>query len=758
MPRMLLFASTLFFGSSTFGAEPNTWTKPEGGAIEGRRWDVPLGYSPELKRFIVLGGRTDLANYRKERPYDVLSITPTKDAKWRNELPEFGAKWGPEFGPVKAPGWKGETWGFKDADDNTRPNWSVYGTFSLGGKYDYDPDTQAFYFMAGNNIFKYDAKAREWTDLRRRTGPEGALGGVLLWSSMCYDREAKQFVLFGGGNIQTERGDPGTWTFAPEPRLWEHVKAANEPPQRANSRLVYDPVNKLTILFGGDQLDQLICDTWVYNSARKAWTEQKPKVSPSPRAGHAMLWLPKAKKVLLLGGYTYTSTTEYVASLYKPMPLEAWTYDVAKNEWAFIGKWDKDGPAVHANTALHAAVDENDNVMVLDSKNQAWYCTFDTSKPDADGTAKFGAKPGAVVRRAGSHEPKWYTEGLPATINTITDDRVKALKANDWFVQPTPRKPGMNMDWGSAVFDYHNDKIIRFSGGHSAYSGTAPFIYDVKTDRYSLPFAPEYPIEYVYSNDQVRGEWSFKGNPWMTGHTYKSTGYDPNLKCLVFAAHQWTYFFDPLTGNWSRSKEKNPFVADFYSNTVCTTPDGAVTWAKQASGGAWIFRLNHETKGWKPLPKEIKTPFPQMSADHHGLSYDSKRDRLLFFSDIGEKKGQVAVYDMKTFEVSWLKPEGTAKALVPCRETVYIPEADMVLVGARVTDADGAQLWMAYDCAKNAWVGLPLAGEDPIGKKGAFNNSMGLMYDPNRKMVWAVGQHSQVYALKLDVSKAKPLK
>ena len=759
MLRTLTFSFVLLIPAPLLAAEPNAWVKIDGGAIEGRRWDVPLAYAPEHKRFMVLGGRTDQANYKKERPYDVLSITPAKDAKWRNELPDFGKKWGPESGPVKAPGWKGESWGVTDTEDNTRPNWSVYGTFSLGGKYAYDPDTQAFYFMAANTTFKYDPKARVWQDLRRRAGPEDQLGGVLLWSSMCYDRDAKHFVLFGGGNIQSERGDPGTWTFTPETRLWEQVKAKDEPPQRANSRLVYDPVNKRTVLFGGDQLDQLVCDTWVYDSAKKTWTEQKPRLSPPPRAGHAMLWLPKAKKILLLGGYTYTSTTDYVASLYKPMPLEAWAYDVAKNEWSYIGTWDKDGPTVHANATLSAAVDDNDTVMVLDSKNHAWYCNFDASKPDADGIAKFGVKGGAVVRRTGSHDPKWYTEGLPATDNTVTDTRVKALKANEWFVQPTPRKPGMNMDWGSAVFDYKNDKIIRFSGGHSAYSGTAPVVYDVKTDRYSLPFAPEYPIEYVYSNDQVRGEWSFKGNPWMTGHTYKSTGYDPNLKCLVFVAHQWTYFFDPLTGKWSRSEQKNPFAANFYTSTVCPTPGGAVTWTDEAGGaGAWLFRFNAETKGWKPLPKEINTALPQKSADRHGMSYDSKRDRLLLFSDVGEKKGQVAVYDMKTFAVSWLKPEGMANALVPCRETIYIPEADLVLVGTRVTDADAAQLWLAYDCAKNAWVGIPLAGDDPIGKKGAFNNSMGLMYDPNRKVVWAVGQHSQVYALKLDVSKAKPLK
>jgi hypothetical protein len=757
MPRTFAVCVVLLVSAPLVAAEPNSWVKIDGGAIEGRRWDVPLGYSPDLKRFLVLGGRVTSADAKKPRHYDVLAITPAKDAKWRNELPEFGSKWGAETGAITVPAWKNEAWGFADADGNARPNWSVYGTFSFGGKYDYDPDTKCFYFLAGNSTFRYDPKARQWSDLRRRAGPEGTLGGVLLWSSMCYDREAKAFVLFGGGNIQTERGDPGTWTFETEARLWAQTKAAGEPPQRANSRLVYDPVNKVSVLFGGDRLDALVSDTWVYNSAAKGWTELKPKRSPGPRAGHAMLWLPKAKKVLLLGGYTYTSTTDYVAPLYKPLPLEAWTFDVKAQEWEFVAKWDKGAPTVLANGFVPAAVDENDTVMLLDNKNHAWFCQIDTGKPDVVPAPK-GALPGEVVRRTGSHDPKWYTEAVPAADPKVVAERLKALKPNEWALQPTPKRPGMNMDWGSIVLDTANDKIIRFSGGHSAYSGTAPVVYDVKTDRYSLPFAPEYPIEYVHSNDQVRGEWSFKGNPWMTGHTYKSTGYDPNLKCLVFVARDYTYFFDASTGKWTRSAEKNPFVADMYTNTVCTTPDGAVTWANVRGGGEGIFRLDAEKRIWKPLPvKDKKVAFPQKSPDHHGLAYDSKRDRLLFFSDVGPRKGRVAAYDFKTEELKWLEPAGAAKALAPSRETVYVPEADAVLVGARVTD-DDAQLWLAYDCAKDAWVGVSLAGDDPIGKKGAFNNSMGLAYDPARKVVWAVGQYSHVHALKLDLSKAKPLK
>ena len=247
----------------------------------------------------------------------------------------------------------------------------------------------------------------------------------------------------------------------------------------------------------------------------------------------------------------------------------------------------------------------------------------------------------------------------------------------------------------------------------------------------------------------------------MTGHTYKSTGYDPNLKAMVFVAHRYTYTFDATKGEWSRLPTANPFRADFYNNTVCTTPEGAVTWAQQSDGrGPWVWRFEPEARGWKPLPLVINPEFPQMSPDHHGLVHDAKRDRLLFFGDIGKKGGNVAAYDLKTYKLRWLNPGGWEKAIARCRETAYIPDADLVLVGARMKDADGAWRWLAFDCAGNEWVLLALGGADPIGKAGAFNNSMGLMYDPARKLVWAVGQHSEVYALRLDAAKAdiKPLR
>src|SRR5438067_1587678 len=62
--------------------------------------------------------------------------------------------------------------------------------------------------------------------------------------------------------------------------------------------------------------------------------------------------------------------------------------------------------------------------------------------------------------------------------------------------------------------------------------------------------------------------------------------------------------------------------------------------------------------------------------------------------------------------------------------------------------------WLLYDCGKNAWFGVDLGGNDPI-TRGSFNNSMGLMYDPGRKLVWAVGQNSEVYVLRVDFKTAR---
>ena len=110
-------------------------------------------------------------------------------------------------------------------------------------------------------------------------------------------------------------------------------------------------------------------------------------------------------------------------------------------------------------------------------------------------------------------------------------------------------------------------------------------------------------------------------------------------------------------------------------------------------------------------------------------------------------------YDLRTGEAKRLVVSGRRAVAVPSRETAYLPEADAVLVGGHV-EADTKSLWPLYDCAKNAWFGVELAGTDPVGKR-KFNNSMALMYDPTRKLIWAVGQNGRLFVLRFNRSQAK---
>src|SRR5262249_10147414 len=148
-----------------------------------------------------------------------------------------------------------------------------------------------------------------------------------------------------------------------------------QPPQRANSRLAYDREAQKVILFGGDALDHLLADTWAFDVMTNRWEQRQPKRSPSPRAGHALLWVPKAQEVLPVGGYGYTSATGYVEGMYRRLPFEMWTYDTATDTWELLTHSDAEKlcPQGPVNGPLPAAVSDTDLAIALGA-NGTWTC------------------------------------------------------------------------------------------------------------------------------------------------------------------------------------------------------------------------------------------------------------------------------------------------------------------------------------------------------------------------------------------------
>src|SRR5262249_26104535 len=110
-------------------------------------------------------------------------------------------------------------------EGNVRPNLSTYRGVYYYNQYAYDSDTKRVYFHARGHTFSYDPAERAWKDLAPDTSPtRGKDRPPLLWGSMCYDPVNKKVLLFGGGNVLAERGDPGTWTYDPESNTWRQLQ------------------------------------------------------------------------------------------------------------------------------------------------------------------------------------------------------------------------------------------------------------------------------------------------------------------------------------------------------------------------------------------------------------------------------------------------------------------------------------------------------------------------------------------------------
>ena len=190
-----------------------------------------------------------------------------------------------------------------------------------------------------------------------------------------------------------------------------------EPAPRALSPIVYDARSKRFVIFGGDHLDYMTNDTWVFEPARKRWEHRLPKFAPPPRANHTLTAVGDGK-VKLSGGFTHNNIDIwYMGPLYQLCDDGDWTYDIAADTW--------------------------------------------TSEAGAK-----GVEPDQRVYRSGAFLPDYFMEGDRPDA-AANEARLKALPVNTWVAMHPPRKPRVNRDWGSACIAPDFDLLLRWSGGHS---------------------------------------------------------------------------------------------------------------------------------------------------------------------------------------------------------------------------------------------------------------------------------------------------
>ena len=478
----------------------------------------------------------------------------------------------------------------------------------------------------------------------------------------------------------------------------------------AGSTLVYDSKSQLYVLFGGDHLDYLTNDTWVFDPAVPRWFQRHPKGAPPPRANHR-LEASDDGTVRLRGGYTYASNTDYVGGQYIDLDDGLWVYDIASNRWS------------------------GGKVVPSDSR----------------------------VYRTGPFHPEFYLRG-PRPDAAAFEEWLAKISVNEWVPTNPPHRPRLNRDWGTARIDPHRDMMLRWSGGHSAHGGTDVLHFHFSTNRWELPFPVEFPLGQLYSNTSYPNGFNFNRRPWMTGHTYQNYDYDlPSRKMIKAGRPRHHYTYDPDEGDWigrGLKPKAMQYNSCFYTLTLTSTPRGVVCWDRNGR----VHRYDHAGNRWH----EIETKgdrLPGAYVDNSTIAYDSTRDRVLMINTLGYGKpfdGQVWSLDLKTSEVKALSPAGRDRAnrFANIDKCCYDPEHDLLLLGTYLKDAGDHTPTPAYDCRRNRWVLLDIAYS--TGKRygrttRAFPHSRsdGLMFDAKRKLIWGTDTNSQVYVLRLDLKSLK---
>jgi hypothetical protein len=479
------------------------------------------------------------------------------------------------------------------------------------------------------------------------------------------------------------------------------------PPARA---LVYDPSTKLYVLFGGDHLDCLTNDTWVFDPSGPRWYQRHPEGAPPPRANHRLEVLDDGK-IRMTGGYTYTSNTDYCGGQYASVNDGEWIYDIRADKWSGGG------------------------LVPADSRTY----------------------------RTGPFHPDYYLQGDKPNAAEF-QAWIENLPVNQWVATDPPCRPRLNRDWGTARIDPDRDMMLRWSGGHSAHGGTDVPHYHFATNRWELPFPVEFPLGQLYSNTSYPRGFNFNWRPWMTGHTYQNYAYDPPSKKMVKAGRpRHFYTYDPDIGDWIGRGQKPPVMiynSCFYTLTLTATPHGAMCWG----GNGKVCLFNHAVGEWAEL-ELMGDPLPGAKVDNSTIAYDSTRDRALIFNTPGYRipyDGRVWALDMKSKTVTELSPEGMEQAhrIAQIDRCCYDPANDLVLIATYLKDEGDWTATPAYDCATYRWVTLDLKYEtgERLGRTSrAFphGRSGGVMFDPQRRLIWGTDTNSQVYVLRLDRSRAK---
>lgn len=759
----------LTLGAAAAELPPNEWVQIVQDSAGGRRGSA-VRYAPDAAAFFLWGFFDHDPNFLQEHPlmevpeYDVVMFDPAA-GRWQNHLPKSREReWSRKLPLAYIPRtYSAITTGSErtvirgETNDNggvPRPDLNI-----VFDQVAWHPGMKSLVYFTGGLTAAYSPSERRWTGLRPQQSPPPVVGG-----SLAYNPVNQEIVLFGGGHV-AERGPNGkvvgyTGTWILKDHDWRRLPAGAQPPPRMNTRMVADERNGVMVLFGGDAHSHYLADTWLYDMKTRSWRSSKASTGPEPRAGHFTVYDAETGWVIIGGGYNRHDLTDM------------WAYDVTTDRWLELSAKVPTGFYLTADIAP----DQRLIVLLTNMKRPDDRRTCNELYPvrttygfriDA-GTLKARAKPATMRHQPMTKRVNPETAAAPVKLDSFPANQWVLLNGGD---QNVPTR-----SWGSATFDTARGEILYWGGGHCGYGGSDVDAYDPGLNHWRFAdSAPEFPERAWDKGGRLAGV-TFRGAPW-TDHGRRIYAYDPvSRKMIMMRTIRSTTGYDPeglrdypakrtaapdaivqTPSSYSRyatfgyDRESGAWEllgpAPVGMDTLVTTPRGVM-----AVNVDWPERLNDPgyQRPWSPKDPPLDTavylfsaaekrwtrlgtqqPSPQNLYESASLAYDTKRDRLMLHGG-GARRNELWAFDHATRRWIHLDPKGGSPNA--SRESVYVPKADVLLIGSPAPeDRNVLALW-AYSPGNNTWrrVQTSFAGAVP---RGASGQNRAMVYDSKRDLL-----------------------
>lgn len=224
----------------------------------------------------------------------------------------------------------------------------------------------------------------QWTELE----PEISAPGRMHFG-IVYDSTQEKILLYGG-NRENSLGDD-TWQFDTSTNTWNQRNVSNSPPPLNYHAMAYDSKSEKTILFGGVPTSSLpINETWVYDYVSNNWTQIFTETAPSPRRDHRMVYDPIDDKTILFGGIALAPGGGLVNV------ADTWAFDYSSLTWTKLTP-DVSPSARHTSAITYDSIRQQivlyggntgyhsgyiDEMWIFDYTEKNWTLQVPTNSPE----------------------------------------------------------------------------------------------------------------------------------------------------------------------------------------------------------------------------------------------------------------------------------------------------------------------------------------------------------------------------------------